>query len=173
MSRQLAAAGFDIYVVHYFNRTGTLFGLDAAMQRHFAEWLATVKDAIKWVRTQQRAGRIGLYGYSLGGFLALAAGSNNPDVGAIVEQAGGMWNGNERLIGKMPPLLLVHGLADRRVPFQKYAVPLTALLRRRGLSFQTHFPAGQGHVFTQAELVKVRKEAAAFFERHLAPSRPR
>src|SRR3954469_14095140 len=115
MSRELAAAGNDVYFVHYFNRTATWFGLDAGMQKNFSTWLPTVKDAIKWVRRRNPgSGPIGLYGYSLGGFLALAAGSDNPDVGAIVEQAGGLWNGNERLIGRMPPLLLVHGSEDKR-----------------------------------------------------------
>ena len=174
MSSALAAAGIDVYFVHYFDRTGTWFGVDAGMQKNFGTWLQTLRDAIKWVRSQRSAnGPIGLYGYSLGGFLALAAGSDNPDVGAIVEQAGGLWNGSERLIGRMPPLLLVHGSADRRVPFDKYATPLVSLLRRRGIHFKTHFVPGQGHVFTQPALVQVRKDAAKFFAENLGPGRNR
>lgn len=174
MSRDVASAGHDVYFVHYFNRTGTWFGLDAGMQRNFPAWLQTVKDAIKWVRGQQpERGPIGLYGYSLGGFLALAAGSDNPDVGAIVEQAGGMWNGNESLIRQMPPVLLVHGSADQRVPLNKYAIPLVALLQRRGIHFDKHFFAGQGHVFSQSASVEVRRDAVKFFERNLAPKEKR
>ena len=174
MSSALASAGHDVYFVHYFNRTGTWVGLDAGMQRNFATWLPTVKDAIKWVRRQQSGGGpVGLFGYSLGGFLALAAGSDNPDVGAIVEQAGGMWNGNKRLIGRMPPLLLVHGGADQRVPFNKYATPLVTLLRRRGNHFETHFVPAQGHVFTPQALVEVRKGAVKFFRENLGAKRKR
>jgi dienelactone hydrolase len=169
MSRDLATAGNDVFFVHYFNRTGTVFGLDAGMQRNFSTWLPTVTDAIKWVRGRHPgSGPIGVYGYSLGGFLAVAAGSDNPDVGAIVEQAGGLWNGNERLIGRMPPLLLVHGSEDKRVPFGKYAAPLASLLTKRGMQFQTQFVTGQGHVFTQPALVEVRQEVVKFFHRHLA-----
>lgn len=169
MSGELAAAGNDVYFVHYFNRTGTWFGRDAGMQKNFSTWLQTVKDAIRWVRTRQPGGGpIGLYGYSLGGFLALAAGSDNPDAGAIVEQAGGMWNGNERSIGRMPPVLLLHGSKDQRVPFAKYARPLLDLLTRRGIQFKTHFFPEEGHVFTQSASEEVRKDAIRFFAQHLA-----
>jgi dienelactone hydrolase len=172
MSRALAAAGNDVYFMHYFNRTGTWFGLDAGMQKNFPTWLATVRDAIKWVRSRQPGGGpIGIYGYSLGGFLALAAGSDNADVGAIIEQAGGAWNGKERLLGRMPPLLLVHGLEDRRVPFDRHATPLVALLKRRGMNFRTHFFPGQGHVFSQSALREVREDAVRFFGQHLAVRR--
>jgi dienelactone hydrolase len=174
MSRELADAGNDVYLVHYFNRTGTLFGLDAGMQRNFTVWLETVKDAIKWVRAQRpHGGPIGIYGYSLGGFLALAAGSNNQDVGGIVEHAGGVWNNNARLIEKMPPVMIVHGLEDQRVPYPKYATPLTALLRQRGAHFETHFFKAQGHVFTQAALVDLRAETVKFFRQNLKSAQKR
>jgi dienelactone hydrolase len=174
LSSELAAAGNDVYFVHYFNRTGTWFGRDAGMQKNFSTWLQTVKDAIRWVRSRQaNSGPIGLYGYSLGGFLALAAGSDNPDVGAIVEQAGGMWNGNERLIGRMPAVLLVHGSKDRRVPFGKYARPLMDVLTRRGIHFKTHFFPEEGHVFAQSASIEVRKDAVRFFAQHLATNQRR
>jgi dienelactone hydrolase len=173
LSRELAAAGNDVYFVHYFNRTGTWFGLDAGMQKNFAVWLQTVRDAIKWVRNQQPGGGpVGVYGYSLGGFLALAAGSDNPEVGAIIEQAGGMWNGEERLIGRMPPLLLIHGTEDKRVPFKKYARPLASVLTKRGIPFKTHYFPGEGHVFTASALAEVRREAVAFFAQKLV-AKPR
>ena len=172
VSAELAAAGTDVYFVHYFNRTGTWFGRDAGMQKNFSTWLQTVKDAIRWVRSRQGDRvPIGLHGYSLGGFLALAAGSNNPDAGAIIEHAGGMWNGNERLIGGMPPVLLVHGSKDQRVPFHKYARPLMEVLTRRGVHFKTHFFPEEGHVFTQSASSEVRKDAVRFFGEHLAASR--
>src|ERR1043166_1761902 len=39
VARQLARAGNPVYLVHYFNRTGTIFGLDSGMQENFAVWL--------------------------------------------------------------------------------------------------------------------------------------
>jgi dienelactone hydrolase len=174
MSADLAAAGNDVYFVHYFNRTGTWFGRDAGMQRNFKPWLETVNDAIRWVRGRQTSpAPIGLFGYSLGGFLVLAAGSNNPSVGAIVEQAGGMWNGNAHLIGTMPPTLLVHGQKDKRVPFDKYARPLVDVLAKRGTHFQKHFFLEEGHVFTQPAASEVRTDAVRFFAQHLSARRER
>lgn len=168
VARQLAGAGNTAYLVHYFNRTGTIFGFDAGMQKNFPAWLETVRDSIKFAQ-QDNGDRspVGIYGYSLGGFLALAAASDNPAVGAVVEHAGGIWNGKEGLIGRMPPVLIVHGQGDQRVPFQKYAQPLTGILRTRGSNFKTRIFPDEGHVFTESAMAKVRAEAAEFFRQHL------
>jgi len=169
VARQLAESGHTVYLVHYFNRTGTIFGFDAGMQKNFSAWLETVRDSIKFVQ-QDNASRapVGIYGYSLGGFLALAAASDNPGVGVIVEHAGGIWNGKTERIGHMPPVLIVHGEQDRRVPFQKYAQPLVTVLRQRGTIFKTRFFPQEGHVFTAGAMSEVRAAAVGFFREHLA-----
>jgi dienelactone hydrolase len=168
VARQLAEAGNTVYLVHYFNRTGTIFGFDSGMQRNFASWLATVRDCIRFAQQDNAdLSPVGIYGYSLGGFLALAAASDNPGVGAVVEHAGGIWNGNEELIRHMPPVLIIHGEGDRRVPFQKYAQPLTDILRKRSATFKTHFFPEEGHVFTARAMAKVRADATEFFRQHL------
>lgn len=168
VARQLAEAGNTAYLVHYFNRTGTMFGLDAGMQKNFPAWLETVRDSIKFAQ-QDNGDRspVGIYGYSLGGFLALAAASDNSAVGAVVEHAGGIWNGETELIKRMPPVLIIHGERDQRVPFQKYAQPLAALLRKRGTTFKTSDFPNEGHVFTAAAMAKARAEAVDFFCQHL------
>jgi dienelactone hydrolase len=165
---RLATDGNAVYLVHYFNRTGTLFGLDAGMQRYFEVWLETVRDCIKFVQKERGDGKpVGIYGYSLGGFLALAAASNNPSVGAVVEHAGGVWNSQEQRIQRMPPVLMVHGEEDRRVSFEKYAQPLARLLVARGSHVETRFFPGETHVFRTSAMWKVREAAAAFFRERL------
>ncbi|HEY2614482.1 MAG TPA: dienelactone hydrolase family protein [Chthoniobacterales bacterium] len=172
VSRRLAEAGNTVYLVHYFNRTGTIVGLARGMQKNFETWLETVRDCIVSVQKERGdASLVGLYGYSLGAFLAVAAASNNPEVGALVEHAGGIWNGKMERVKRMPPALLIHGEADRRVPFQKYAQPLVALLRERGANFETRFFPEEGHVFSAEAMAQVRDAAAGFFARHLAPKR--
>lgn len=168
VARQLAEAGNTVYLVHYFNRTGTFFGFDSGMQKNFAVWLTTVRDCIEFAQ-QDNADPlpVGIYGYSLGGFLALSAASDNPAVGAIVEQAGGIWNGKAELIKHMPPVLIVHGEGDRRVPFQKYAQPLAGVLRKRGAIFKTRFFPEEGHVFAAFAMSRVRDDAVEFFRQHL------
>lgn len=168
VARQLAEAGNAVYLVHYFNRTGTMVAMDAGMQRNFPAWLATVRDSIKFAqRDSTNPSPVGVYGYSLGGFLALAAASDNPAVGAVVEHAGGIWNGEAQRIKHMPPVLVVHGEGDRRVPFQKYAQPLVAVLRERGAPPKVRFFPGEGHVFTAVAMSSVRDAAADFFHQHL------
>jgi len=168
VARQLAEAGNTVYLVHYFNRTGTIVALDAGMQKNFPVWLATVRDCINFAQ-QDSANRspVGIYGYSLGGFLALAAASDNSAVGAVVEHAGGIWNGKTERIKQMPPVLVVHGEGDRRVPFQKYAQPLVAIMRDRGAPPKVRFFPGEGHVFTAVAMASVRAAAVEFFHQHL------
>ncbi|CAN5160102.1 hypothetical protein BH20VER2_BH20VER2_12480 [soil metagenome] len=168
VARHLAAEGNAAYVVHYFNSTGTTAALDATMQKHFDTWKQAVLDAIAAI--QQRRGTrapVGIYGYSLGGFLAIATASNNANVGAVVAQAGGVWNNQEHRIGRMPPVLIVHGEADQRVPFTKYATPLRQLLRRRGAKVETLFFPSERHVLSPAAMAEVRPAAAKFFQRQL------
>jgi carboxymethylenebutenolidase len=168
VARQLAQAGNPVYLVHYFNRTGTIFGFDSGMQKNFTVWLATVRDCIRFAQQDSAdASPVGIYGYSLGGFLALSAASDNPAVGAVVEHAGGAWNGKVELFKRMPPVLIVHGEGDRRVPFQKYAQPLVGALRRRGATFKTQFFPEEGHVFTAPAMSRVRQDAVEFFRQHL------
>lgn len=173
VARTLAEAGDTVYLQHYFDRTGTIAARDPEMQARFDDWLGTVRDGIEWVHDRASEGErpIGIYGYSLGAFLAIAASSNNPQVGAVTEQAGGMWNSKENRVGKMPPVLMVHGVADKRVPFEKYAKPLLRVLRERGGEVETDFVSGEGHVFSEAAMKIVRPRAAEFFARELPSAR--
>jgi dienelactone hydrolase len=172
VARALAENGDTVYLLHYFNRTGTIGALDSTMQAHYVEWLETVRDGIVWAHGREENGArpIGIYGYSLGGFLAITVASDNPLVGAVTEQAGGIWNSQEKRVGKMPPVLMVHGLEDQRVPVEKYAKPLQRVLRARGGHVETEFVPGEGHVFSEAAMAVVRPKVAKFFAR-LRPGR--
>ncbi|MEY2507497.1 MAG: carboxymethylenebutenolidase [Verrucomicrobiota bacterium] len=167
VARTLAESGDTVYLLHYYNRTGSIVALDSTMRRHFDQWLATVRDGIAWVHGREEKMSVRIYGYSLGGFLAIAAASNNLLVGAVTEQAGGIWGGDPRSVGKMPPVLMVHGLEDKRVPVEKHAKPLLRVLRQRGGHVETDFVPGEGHVFSEAAMAKVRPKVAKFFAREL------
>jgi dienelactone hydrolase len=165
VARALADAGDTVYLLHYYNRTGTIVALDSTMRAHFGEWLATLREGIAWVHGREEKKPVGIYGYSLGGFLAIAAASDNPLVGAVTEQAGGIWGWQKTHIGKMPRVLMVHGLEDKRVPVEKFAKPLLHVLRKRGGHVETEFVPGEGHVFSEAAMAKVRPKVAKFFQR--------
>jgi dienelactone hydrolase len=167
VARSLAEQGDAVYLLHYYNRTGSIVAIDSTMRRHFFEWLATVKDGIAWVHEREAKTPVGIYGYSLGGFLAIAAASDNKVVGAVAEQAGGIWGGDPKRVGKMPPVLMVHGIEDRRVQFEKFAKPLLRVLRQRGGHVETDFVPGEGHVFTEPAMAEVRPKVAKFFSARL------
>jgi dienelactone hydrolase len=170
VARALAADGNAAYVLHYFERTGTIIAFDSTMQQHFGDWLGTVRAAIPAIQSARGDfSPIGIYGYSLGAFLGLQVASDNARVGAVVEQAGGVWNDRFDTIGRMPPVLMVHGLRDARVPFTKYAGPLIPILRRRAATLQTHLFPDEGHGFTADAMKIVRGEAKRFFRVHLRP----
>ena len=172
VARHLAAEGNAVYLVRYFERTGTVFAVDSSMQKHFGTWRHAITDAVSAIQ-QLRGDRspVGIYGYSLGGFLALFTASDNPNVAAVVEHAGGVWNGKMDRIGKLPPVLMIHGEQDGRVPFDKYAQPLERTLRQRGVTLQTRFFPNEAHVFTPQAMQEVRGAAATFFRRHLGGRR--
>jgi carboxymethylenebutenolidase len=169
VARALTQAGDTVYLFHYYNRTGTIVARDSGIERHFKKWVEAVRDGIVWVHGREGKGArpIGLYGYSLGGFLAIVAASDNPRVGAVTEQAGGMFSSAEKRLGKMPPVLMVHGLADKRVPAEKYAKPLLRHLRARGGRVETHFVPDEGHVFSETAMAVVRAKVAKFFAARL------
>jgi dienelactone hydrolase len=167
-ARALAADGNAVYLLHYFQRTGTIVALDSTMQRHFGDWVETVRDSIKAVQEARGdATPVGIYGYSLGAFLALRVASDNPRVGAVVEHAGGVFNETYERIGRVPPVLMVHGQRDGRVPFARYAQPLIPVLRRRAAKLETRFFPEEGHGFSPAAMAELQTDAARFFRRHL------
>lgn len=169
VAQHLAEAGNAVYVVHYFDRTGTLFARDSTMQKNFGLWLETVQDSLAAIQTMRNdRTKIGIYGYSLGAFLALQVASDNQRVAAVVEHAGGVWNSESERLRELPAVLMVHGEQDRRVPFDKYADPLVPILRKRAARVETLFFAAQGHVFAPAAMKEVREAAVQFFWRQLA-----
>ncbi len=175
VARALAKAGFTAYQVHYFDRTHTWFSRQAVLLKLFPTWRGTVHDAVEWVRIQQPGSRsVGIFGYSLGAFAAIEEARVNPAVGAVVEQAGGFWHAQPEGPTRhpLPPLLLLHGLEDQRVPFAKYTKPLLAYLQSHHETFTTHFFPSESHQFSEAGNAQVRKEAVAFFRKHLDMESP-
>src|SRR5262245_9640689 len=88
IARDLAANGLLGLLVHYFDRTGNV----AASPLHFLRWTQVIEEAIDYaVRQRGLTGRrVGLVGFSLGAYLALAVAARDPRVGAVVDCVGGM-----------------------------------------------------------------------------------
>ncbi len=176
VARGLAQCGIRAEVVHYFDGSGVVFtSKTETLQAHFAEWLGVVRDAAGW--TQARAGAtrqqpVAVYGYSMGAFLGIAVSSDNHQVGALVEQAGGVWDGKMSRLGRMPPVLMIHGRDDRRVPFDKFALPLETALKQRGSGCETLFFDHEGHGLSPTAQARARETTAKFIRRRLAAENP-
>ena len=169
-AQQWVAAGNIVYLVHYLDDTGGFMAGPWNMRKDFNEWVEAVRYAIAWIQKQPSSSApIGIYAYSLGGFIALEAATDNPQVGAVVDFAGGWVEGDMKPLGRMPPLLLVNGQRDRWVPYKKYVQPLFSYLEQHNIAYESRVFPKQGHKFKPAELEDVRTQAIEFFRQHLKP----
>ena len=161
-----------LYAPHYFDRTGT----DRADFKtitdgvHYPQWLATVRDALAFVRTrpQVHTRRVAVLGISLGAFLSLSAAVDPGNlIRAVVEISGGMPDDYAPSVtAAFPPTLIVHGTDDTVVPVSQ-AHALAQLLQKNGVAHQTELIPGQGHWFDSAAQMRILMAIASFLGKHL------
>ena len=174
--RQLASAfassGMSTYLVHYFDRTRSHYAEDATIHRNFETWLSVIGHAVDHVESQSTTlpGRIGLFGYSLGGYLAVAQGARNPKVGAVVELAGGIDPTYAARTERMPPTLILHGEQDRRV-LPARAKELEILMGKLGAPYEVKIYRGEGHVLSPMAALDALTRGHEFLNRHLGVDR--
>jgi dienelactone hydrolase len=144
----LAAQGFAVYVLHYFDRTGTEYADKPTIMRNFPLWMKTLWDAISFVITQPQVDpdRITLLGFSLGAYLSLANSAIDPRVKAVVEFFGGMPREMNLFMRRLCPVLILHGEADVTVPVEE-AYKLQRLLEKKGISYEIKIYPAVGHGF--------------------------
>jgi len=144
----LAAQGFAVYVLHYFDRTGTESADKPAIMRNFPLWMKTLWDAISFVETQPPVDRerIALLGFSLGAYLSLANSAIDPRVKAVVEFFGGMPKEMHLFMRYLCPVLILHGEVDQTIPVEE-AYQLQKLLEKKGIPHEIKIYSGVGHGF--------------------------
>jgi dipeptidyl aminopeptidase/acylaminoacyl peptidase len=165
-ARALAENGFETFVAHYFERTGNLYARDTAIHKNFDNWRATVNDAVNYLKARSEITAIGLFGYSLGGYLSLAQAAHDPRVGAVVEQAGAIPKDHVAFVKRLPPLLILHGDKDRHVPVEN-AYVLEKVVQRLGVSYEKKIYPGEAHVLSIASQRDAADRAVRFFQQHL------
>jgi carboxymethylenebutenolidase len=166
----LATEGFAVYVLHYFDRTGTTTVADKQTAiRYFPVWGKTVWDAISHIETQPQVDpqRIGLLGFSLGAYLALSVAAVDSRVKAVVEFFGGMPKEMKFLMRRLCPTLILHGDADPTVPVEE-AHHLQQILERKSIPHETQIYAGAGHGFTGEVWQDARRRTLVFLQKYLA-----
>ncbi|MGB6387720.1 MAG: dienelactone hydrolase family protein [Terriglobales bacterium] len=144
----LAAQGFAVYLLHYFDRTGTESADKATIFRNFPLWMKTLWDAVSFVEMQPQVDRerIALLGFSLGAYLSLAISAIDPRVKVVVEFFGGMPKEMKLFMRRLCPVLILHGETDPTVPVEE-AYQLQKLLEKKGISYEIKIYPGTGHGF--------------------------
>jgi dienelactone hydrolase len=166
----LAAQGFAVFVLHYFDRTETTQATDKpTIMRNFPAWGKTVWDAISHIENHPSVDpkRIGLLGFSLGAYLALSVASVDPRVKAVVEFFGGFPKEMKLFMRRLCPVLILHGEADPTVPVQE-AYDLQALLEKKGIAYELKIYPAVAHGFDSETWKDAGLRSLQFLQKHLA-----
>jgi len=166
----LAAQGYAVYVLHYFERTGTteIDGL-ATIARNFPAWMKTLWDAVSFVSGQPSVDpdRIGLLGFSLGAYLALSAAAIDSRVKIVVDYFGGFPKEMKLFMRRFCPVLILHGDQDTTVPVAE-AYHLQQMLEKKQIPYEMKIYPGAGHGFSGEIWRDSGLRTLAFLNQHLA-----
>lgn len=173
-AQTLALNGYVAYVVHYFDRTGDRRTDDPREDAEYPVWTTTLQDGLTFAQHDAAVNpaRLGVFGYSLGAWMALSLGAVDPRVGAIVGIGSGFFDTLRPTVRRLPPTLLMHGQNDDVVPLAR-ALAVDSTLRRLGVVHELVVYPGQKHSFDDDTDPDARARAVRFFNRELRPHRAR
>jgi carboxymethylenebutenolidase len=151
----LAAEGIDAYLIRYYSpaddlaleKITTSEDRQAYQAGRHDGWIARVSSAVTTILARPEGnGRLGLLGFSLGGFVAAATAARDDRVAALAVLYGGMPDKIAPQVKHLPPLLELHGDADRNVPFAR-GEALVKLAKATGGEAELVTYPGKGHAF--------------------------
>lgn len=167
--RLLAAQGFAVFVLHYFDRTGTTWvGDKATAIKHAPVWIKTIWDSISFVsrHPQVDPDRIGLLGFSLGAYLSLGVAAIDDRVKAVVDFFGGFPREMKLFMRRFCPVLILHGEADQTVPVSE-AHFIQELAERKKVPYEMKIYPGVGHGFSPEIMLDAGQRTLVFLKRYL------
>jgi carboxymethylenebutenolidase len=164
----LASKGFAVYLLHYFDRTGTQFADKQVIFRNFPVWMKTLWDAISFIEKQPQVdkGRIALLGFSLGAYLSLANSAIDFRVKIVVEFFGGMPKEMKLFMRRLCPVLILHGEDDATVPVEE-AYQLQKLLEKKKVSYEMKIYPAVGHGFDSETWKDAGARSLKFLQKYL------
>ena len=176
----LAAGGIDAYLVRYFTaedhqaldpKKSTRESRDAYTTSRFEGWTDRISSVVAAIlKRPDSSGRIGLLGFSLGGYIAADAAAHDQRVTAIAVLYGGMPDAMVTQVKHLPPLIELHGDADRAVPLVK-GEELVNLARAVGAPAEQVTYPGREHGFDFSDTDPMTVDAVGrvvrFFQAHL------
>jgi carboxymethylenebutenolidase len=161
---KLADHGYYTEFIEYYSQTPpAAVGNLAGIIRDFPTWLSEVDSGIAALKKNPAVDskRVALMGFSLGAYISLSYGATYPgDVAAIVEYYGGLSPELYSGAATMPPVLIIHGDADRIVPLSQ-ATDLDAVLTKAGRPHEMKIYPGAQHAFNFPAIPIWYNQAAA------------
>ncbi|UFZ03040.1 dienelactone hydrolase family protein [Bradyrhizobium ontarionense] len=151
----LASAGTDAYLVRYYSPADdrALATITTREQRvayqteRFDRWFERVSSAATAILAQpESSGRVGLLGFSLGGYVAAGTAARDNRFAALAVLYGGMPDNAASRVRRLPPLLELHGDADQNVPLAR-GEALVKLARAVGAPADQVIYPGRAHGF--------------------------
>lgn len=168
-ARLLAAEGIAVYVLHYFDRTGTIRADSrSTILRNSPAWLKTLWGCVSWLAQQPNVNpeKIGLIGFSLGAYLALSIAAFDPRIKAVAEFFGGLPKEVKPFARRYCPVLILHGEADQTVPVQE-AYDLRQILERHHVPYEMKIYPDAGHGFNGPIWQDANDRTLSFLKRYL------
>ncbi len=111
----LNAAGMDAYLARYFTasdlqaldpKTSSREGREAYYPERFAGWAKRVSSVVTAILARpESSGRLGLLGFSLGGFVAASTAARDDRITALAVLYGGMPDAMVSGVKRLPPLI--------------------------------------------------------------------
>ena len=159
----LNQAGMDAYLVYYYSpadesdmrRDGDTFG------RRYPAWAKLVDDlADGLLKTADSNGKVGLVGFSNGAILASGAAARDDKIAAAVIYYGGAPWVTLGPVNHFPPLLIMHGDADRIIPVRE-AHMLADFAQQFGAKVDLVIYPGESHGFGSRLATKDGADALA------------
>jgi carboxymethylenebutenolidase len=165
----LATNGFAVYVLHYFDRTGTSQADRDTIFRYFPLWMKTLWDSVSFVACQPHVDseRMGLLGFSLGAYISLSNAAVDSRIQAVVEFCGGLPKEMKFFMRRLCPVLILHGAADSTVPVEE-AYHLRHVLEKRRIPYEMQIYPGAGHGFEGPVWQDAKARTLEFLKKHLA-----
>jgi carboxymethylenebutenolidase len=160
----LADSGFVVLTIDYYAEADRTPTGSAAKHEAWPRYQTAVRKAAEYLESLPSVadGPIGLIGLSRGAFLAVSVGSSVPRVGAVVDFYGGGGGGPASLaedVRGLPPVLILHGDADKVVPV-RFAYALRDAVLAAGGQAEWHVYPAAGHSFNAPYSSTYSAEAA-------------
>lgn len=172
LGRKLAGAGIGAMIPRYFVTTDDEAEPEVTDAR-FRVWRWALADAVAAAGGIEHvdAERIGVAGFSLGGYIAVTEAAGNPEIRAVAAHYTGLspYFPNPGEVERFPPLLAVHAAGDPVVPLES-AAALVRRVRELGAEAETAVFPAETHVLQDEDWERAAERTVEFFRRTLAGS---